>query len=70
MLDCFTAMIVGLGQKTLKIGIRGQIIQGENAMIAAVLNGIGPAEATDLEGYTDGTIDEEGDEGDTDDEYD
>jgi hypothetical protein len=39
-------------------------------MIAAVLNGIGPAEATDLEGYTDGTIDEEGDECDTDDEDD
>jgi len=49
MLECFAAMIVGLGHKKLQIGIRGQVMEGENATIAKILNAIGPAKATALD---------------------
>lgn len=59
MLDYFAIVIVGLGHKELKIGIRGQVMEGENAKIAAVLNGVGTAEARDLEAHIEGTEAEE-----------
>lgn len=64
MLDYFAIVIVGLGHTKLKIGIRGQTIEGENAEIAAILNGVGTAEATDLEEEIEGIEDEKDDEDD------
>lgn len=49
MLDCFQAIVDGLGHKELNIRIKGQIIKGKNATMAAFLDAIGPAQATALD---------------------
>lgn len=48
MLDCFQAIIAGLGHKELNIRIKGQIIKEKNATMAAFLDAIGLAKAIAL----------------------